>query len=450
MSRIKKIGAAVTSLALCAGMLSGCSETRYIISYGDKNVNSGVYIYSMMTEMQNQILMMQYSQGVSDNFFDQKVEGKDFAEYISEHSKEKIKEYAAIVDQFEKLDLSLSDEELKQVNDSVNESWKTSSGLYEDIGVSKESMKLLQKESLMYSKIFDYFYDEGGKEEVKHDELVKYLEDNYVRYKTISIAKSTNEDESEKKKEDKESKATIDKYLKKAGKVSFDDFDSIIEEYQKETQAAEEAQADDESGDLTEADTSESSAAEDTSSQAESDVSSETEASSAEESSPSEDDSSQIQDDTASSAESLEEFDTESTSDESGTDADSEEEEDDEYANEQMVNYGTMSDEDKESTSGKLAAHVKEMKKENKAESYEDDEYYYIVIKGSVADRAESYIEENKDSLLNDIKGDEFKEKITKWEDELGIKENTKAFKKYTPKEIYDKWQEYEKNNQNG
>ena len=59
------------------------------------------------------------------------------------------------------------------------------------------------------------------------------------------------------------------------------------------------------------------------------------------------------------------------------------------------------------------------------------------------SERAAEYAEENRDSMLQEMKSDEFDEKITGWVDALDIKINDKAIKRYTPKVVYDKQEEY-------
>lgn len=81
----------------------------------------------------------------------------------------------------------------------------------------------------MRDMLFDYYYAEGGEEAVSDDEMVKYIDDNYLRYKSISISKSSTEDSSSQSAEDDKAKATRDEFLDKAQGVSFEDFDSIID-----------------------------------------------------------------------------------------------------------------------------------------------------------------------------------------------------------------------------
>ena len=472
MADFKKIAAAAVAVAMCGACLTGCSDTKYIVSYDNKKVNSGIYLYNMLSEMQQQMYMMSMTQQSTDDsssgeidYFSQEVEGKKFADYISDKCNESIKEYAAVVAQCEKLGIKLTDEETKEISDSVGDSWTAAGDMFEEMGISKESMKLAEEESKLRNKLFDYYYAENGKEEVRNDEMSKYLQDNYVRYKTITIAKSTETDEKKKKEENEKNEKLLEKYLKQAQKTDFDGFDKVIEAYNKETTAS------DSSSETETSEGTESQAEETTSSAAETDSSAVENSSEAETSS---DESSEVTSggtlqavensssadesetaDSSASDNSLVTFDpdsvaenSESTTDNSSADssADAETEEQDKYANETMYNFSKMDDDTKKSSTGKLIEKIKTFTAD-KAEKYEDDDCYYIVIKGDVSKRADSYIEENKESLLEEMKGDDFDKKIAQWQKDFSVKENTASFKRYTPKSVYDRWNEYLKDN---
>lgn len=429
MGKAKKFTAALTAALLCAGTLTSCSDTSYALTAGDDKVNAGVYIYNVLSEMSYQMTMMYYQDGITKDYFDQQVDGKDFADYLSDYALTATKEYAAVVDKFNELGLELSDDDLKSVNDTVNSTWESQGDFYESEGISKESIKLAQKASKMRDQLFDYYYAEGGVEAVADDEIVKYIEDNYVRYKTITVAKSSSEDSSSQSSEDDSAKATRDEFLEKAEGVSFDDFDSIIDEYNAyvEAQNADSSSA---------ADSDSSAASDDTSSVADTDSSSDA----------SSDDTSSVVDSTVDSTELSDSSDSAADTDSSSADSDSSSESDP-YPNETMTNYGALEDSQKDTASGKLLTAVSKLDVDV-ASAYEDDTSYYIIIKGDVTKRSQEYATDNHDSVLQQMKSDDFQAKITSWVENLNITVNNKAIKRYTPKVVYDKQTEYYSKNQ--
>lgn len=437
MAKAKKITAALTAALLCTASLTACSDTSYVMTVGDSKINAGIYIYNELTEMSYQMTMMYYQNGITKDYFNQKVDGKAFDEYLSDYALTATKEYAAVVDKFNELGLTLSDEDIKSINDSISSTWDSQGEFYESEGISKESVKLALKGSKMREELFDHYYAEGGEEAVSDDEMVKYLDDNYLRYKSISFAKTKASTDSSSSATDsstdsadaanEEAKAERDEFLEKAQGVSFDDFDSIIDEY-NDYVASKNAT---DSSSATDSDSSaldSSTASDDTSSVSDIDTSS-----------TASDDTSSVSDSTADSSTAA--SDTDSSTDSSSSAHDP-------YANEKMMNYGTMDDSQKDTTNGKILKEVSGMSTDV-ATAYEDDNAYYILIKGDIKDRDTEYAKDNHEDLLKEMKSDEFQEKLTSWVEKLDIKVNNKAIKRYTPKVVYDKQTEYYSKNNN-
>lgn len=429
MAKAKKITAALTAALLCTASLTACSDTSYVMTVGDSKINAGIYIYNELTEMSYQMTMMYYQKGIKKDYFDQKVDGKAFDEYLSDYALTATKEYAAVVDKFNELGLTLSDEDIKSINDSISSTWDSQGEFYESEGISKESVKLALKGSKMREELFDHYYAEGGEEAVSDDEMVKYLDDNYLRYKSISFAKKAASTDSSSATDsstdsanaaNEEAKAKRDEFLEKAQGVSFDDFDSIIDEY-NDYVASKKAKDSSSAADSDSSAADSSAASDDTSSVSDIDTSS-----------TASDDTSSVSDSTAESSSTV---DSDSSTDSSSSEPDP-------YANEKMMNYGTMDDSQKDTTNGKILKEVSGMDTDV-ATAYEDDNAYYILIKGDIKDRDTEYAKDKHEDLLKEMKSDEFQEKLTSWVEKLDIKVNNKAIKRYTPKVVYDKQTEY-------
>lgn len=452
MNRLKKICAFCAAAAVTLS-LAACTDTSYVMQSGDQKVNAGIYIYNMYSEMSYQMSMMYYTQGITENYFDQEVEGKKFADYLSEQALKATKEYVAVVNKFEELGLELTEEETKEISDNVRSTWDSYGDFYESEGISKDSVKLVMRASTMRTKLFDYYYGEGGEEAVSDSDIEIYLNDNYVRYKTIAIAKSTNEDETAAETEDQEKKALRDEYLEKANGVSFEDFDAVIEEYNEYVAAQSQENSVSSDVDSSAADAADSSLSAGTDSSMADDTSSEIESGDDRQvMAPVMEDSSAA--DESSVADSTSSVDDSSMSDDSASDsedgnettADGTETEEDPYANEMLYNYGTMDDDAKESATGKLVAAVNDLEF-GVATAYEDDNNYYVIIKGDIKERSAEYASENHEDMVQIMKSDDFQKKVDSWVEATDIKENKDAIKRYTPKAVYDKQVEYQKNN---
>ena len=413
MNKIKKAFAAISAAAMMFTM-SGCSDTRYVMTYkGGEKVNAGVYIYNLYSEMSYELTMSYYTTGQAIIDLDSDKDGQKLRDYLVEQARKNTKECIAITYKFDELGLELTDEELKSINDNIKSIWDASGDLMEEEGISKESIRTVLKAQTMRTRLFDYYYAADGVEAVTDADMKKYVEDNYVRYKAIRIQKSNAEDSAEAEKENKENEAIRDEYLAKAEGLSYEEFDDLIKEYNEYAAAKlEEATSSDEDGTaedgvvgpmpssdtVTEVDAPEDSAAD------------EAEA-------PSENEE----------------------SDETATDSEDAEEEPN---NDTMYDLGGQGEEAKNTDEGKLATFIKGLEI-GKATAHEDDGFYYIVMKGDITENSEQYASDNHDTLLQNMKGDEFQGKIDSWIEELDIKENSDAIKKYTAQVVYDKQNDF-------
>ena len=464
MRMLKRLACAAVSVAMAATMLTGCNNGRYIMSYDDTDVNAGIYIYNIVSEMLNQQYMLYYK-GSSGGVMDEKVNGKEMAVYLEENAMEKTKEYCAVTEKFKELDLELTDEDLKSIASSATNSYNSQKDMYEELGISKESIKLMLKESKMKEMIFDYYYGKDGKEAPSDDEVEKYVNENYVRFKTISISKSTKSDEDEKEKENKENKELADKYFKKAEGKNFKDFDEVIEEYEKyvEEKEKQESSGTDSSSSSSASDSSSSSSAADSSSSssaADSSSSSSSAADSSSSSSAADSSSSKVGDtDSTSKTDSSSASDSSSNSDsssesgsisEAASIADSssddsstgETKEEDKYPHESMINYASYDEDTLATESGKMLTKIKEMK-QGAAEQFENDDAYYIIIKGDVSERSKEYASENHDTILNEMFEKTFEKTIAGWAEDLNIKVDNKSVKRYSAKSLYNKYTDF-------
>ncbi|MBR1562139.1 MAG: hypothetical protein IJ645_02920 [Ruminococcus sp.] len=469
MSKAKRLAAAVLASAVCAASFTGCTDTTYAMTAGGEKINAGIYIYNIYSEMSYRNMMLYYSEGVTEDFFSQKIEGKDYAEYLSDYAMKSTKEYAAVKAKFEELDLELTKDQLKEIQESVNSAWDSQGELYEYEGISKESIKLAQQASYMRTELFNHYYGEGGEEEVSNADMESFLKDNYMRYKMITISKAAEGDENADET-NAEAKEHFDEFSAQAEGVSFTDFDLVISAYNDHL-AAEQAAASEESSQA--ADDTDSGSSADSAASADSVAGEElTVSEAATESTNAAADEGTADESLAADTEELpdstaeeEVTDTVTSDSEAMTDGgdlnldpdavlDSEsgetESEPDPYANEQMVNFSNIKKtyeenkdtKDYDDSSYKLNEFINNMSA-GSVETYENDTAYYIIAKGDVAERASEYAEENHDSLLQEMKSEDFQAKIDSWVEAMDFKINDKAIKRYTPKVVYDRQVEY-------
>lgn len=438
MTIFKKTAAFLTAVMMTA-CVAGCADTSYAMKANNKEIKAGIYIDYLYNEITNQVQTLAYS-GSAESPLKQKIDGKKFADYVEDVALTNTKEHIAINQKYNELKLSLDSEEVKQLNSNISSTWEDSSEKYEKLGISKESLKEVYLTLGKRTAVFNSFYAVDGTEAVSDDELIKYVNDNFLRFKVLSFTKNADDETANKESQDQR-----DKYLKLAKDLSFEEFDTVITAYQEEQQKKQEEEQQSQETEI--ADTY--------------DLDNDTEVTDTDTASE-ETESTEAEDKTLSSFEAQGEADsvvevtednipddTEAddadvvTVDEDTVDVDSDgtveaAEEPDPYANEQMLNFASLSDEDLESDYGKLLNEIKDMET-NKVKSYEDDTYYYIIIKGDVADRSEEYIadEETRQNVLSQMKKDDFQKKLDSWVSKIKFTVNNDAMKTFSAENVY-------------
>ena len=497
---MKRASAVLAAAVMAAASVTGCSSsTDYSMTSNGNKVNAGVYINYILNEMSNQMYKLYYSGEITEmkECLDKDIEGVNFKTYVKDKALESTKEFAAVQAKFDELGLSLSEEDVQQIEDSTSSAWGSQEDFYKLEGISRESLKMCNEHSYKKEAIFDHYYMEGGTEAVPDDDVNKFFADNYIRYKLVTIPKSSNEDEEAAKTENDELKTLWEGYISDAESLDFTGFDEIITKYNeyKDAKAAEEsAETEGEdgtvdiSGDDTSAVTDESAAEEPAGTEsaaeeaagttaaaeeapeeetAESVVEGEVSAAEAgaEESADGETveaeestveeaaesasaDSAETENAAESaaedtSAESPDEGDAEVTADGEELAAE-EEEEPDPYANETIVNFTESTDKDYDYYDENFAALLTEIKNAEvgKVKSYENDNYYYIFIRADVSERTD-YVTDHHEDLIHKMKDDEFDGLVNGWIETCSIVVNDKAVKRYTVQEVYDRQEEY-------
>lgn len=347
----KKAAAAVCSFCLAAAMLTSCADTTYICKSGDKSINAGVFIFYVMSQINQQAYTYYQSNGkmsediINEKYGDGTMTVGDFAHEDAYTSCQKL---MCTMLKFDELGLSLTDDEKHEIADAVEASWDPD--YYESMGIAKSSLEQIQTALEMDEKLFYAYYGEGGINEVSDSDIDAFIKDNYVRFKLISIVKAEGKES--------EAKAAADEYAAMAEEKSFDE---VIAEYRAKT------------------------------------------------------------------------------AEENGTAADDEEETD----NNIMVNKNSGDYADNE-----VVKYIDTGMNNGDIKTYEDDNYWYVIEKLDVTDYPE-YTEENKDSLLREMKTDEFEEMADGWLSDMQIEQNSDAFSRYSAEKVYDKYLDYQEDQSN-
>ena len=110
-------------------------------------------------------------------------------------------------------DLSLTEEESKDVENTIDSFWDTNGETYEKNGISKNSVKSVLKNTYMTNEVFLYYYGVDGEEGTTEDDLKQYYEENNARVRYIKFDLTDGNGEALDDAGKKEMKAKVEDYL---------------------------------------------------------------------------------------------------------------------------------------------------------------------------------------------------------------------------------------------
>lgn len=210
-SGFKKAACAVLAAAL-AFSLCGC-DRGYIMTVDGMDIRNGVYLLLLRTEYS--AAKTKHSEETSAAAADtsdtssaeslpiteEQIEGKNGSQWIKDETRLAVLRHVAVQRKCEEYGIKLTDEELKNISDKISETWDaenqylqyvygypTLGEYYESQGVAKESVIEVNKVNELQTKLFEYYYGEGGELEVDEETFTKYLKENYSMVKMYKFA----------------------------------------------------------------------------------------------------------------------------------------------------------------------------------------------------------------------------------------------------------------------
>ncbi len=279
MFRFRKL-LAVLFAAVMVLSLAGCGDTRWICEVDGNSIPSGLYIYYQMEGYGDAIYQLAqqdsetyfypyiyyYNMGYVDpTLFEAEMEnGQTVEEYINSYALDMCKQVTVVDKLFTDLGLSLTDDEKALVESQLNSAWSSGSESFEKIGIGKESVKLALESKIKETRVFDAYYEVGGKNGTTEEEITDYFADNYarVKYMTFTFADSVDDAVDEARKN--EQLELANSYLEEAKAGT--PMDELIDRHNEELaaeEADEEADETDEDADTDEAEPEETEETED-------------------------------------------------------------------------------------------------------------------------------------------------------------------------------------------
>ncbi len=469
MSFGKKITALLASLAVVVSS-SGCGtgkNTSWSARYNEYESTAGIFIYYEMNayyEALNKAKELNSELDTTDKnaLKATQIDNKDMLKWIQDEATENLRKYLAVQAEFDSRGLVLTDEELTEIEESVESAWEYYSSYYEMNGIGKESFTKITELSYKSSALFESFYAENGTDAVPIDEVKEYYDENYVR--TEYLAMSLNDSEGnpyddETKAEIKELAEEYVERINKGEKLSeisqeYNEFITELEaelaekaaaeteETTAETEQAEETSAETEEENIsseevevTEAEAENSEDVEEvtqeTTEQAETEEEIPAETTIAEETETEETENAETVEETSSETDIAEETtaETDTTEEVETTTAETEED----FSNEQIIKKG--SDDTSYTPSETVNKALFEQETLDEAFLIEDTDAntYYVAIKYDIKERKDLYEDESLIAILNEMMGDDYDEKLLEIVTLDTIVINDKAYNRYNP-----------------
>ena len=181
MSILKR--AAAGAAALCMALsLTACQDTTWAFRIDGTEITSGMYL-TFLINARNQASTMVTD--TTNGLWEQTIEDKPADQWVKDQAKELSLQYVAVENEFERLGLTLSDEDRSTIDSQVESYWSSVQDYYEPNGAGQASFAKVMENSYKSSLLFDEYYGEGGIQEVGDEELQKYYQENYAQVKYV-------------------------------------------------------------------------------------------------------------------------------------------------------------------------------------------------------------------------------------------------------------------------
>ena len=231
MSAVALCSAMALSLGACGNNIAG-PDTTYAAVIDGYKVPAGVFIAMQMNsyydaayyteptdESEETTASTEAAETTASEteattttaFTDKVIEDKPVREWINDEATKSMQEFVAVENKFDELGLSFEDNEKEKTKVYLDSIWEYYGSNYEDAGISENSQLLIMLNSTKKNKIFDYYYAEGGQDEISEADIRAYLDENNKRINYIkmelkdgegNLLKSEGKDEIKKMAED--------------------------------------------------------------------------------------------------------------------------------------------------------------------------------------------------------------------------------------------------------
>ncbi len=453
---IKKITAVAAAAAVMSSMTACGENTTWCATIDGSDIPAGIFIYYLQSAYYSAQSKLNEENSASSDavasadgttttaaVFSSQIDGKDAKTWIYDEATKSMQEYAAIEAKFTELGLTITADEKDAAKVYCDQTWDYAGEYYTKMGISEKSFTSLYLNSQKRDKVFKTIYSEGGEYAVSDDEIKTYLDENYAMINYIAMELKDGSGNLLKSDGKAEIMSMAESYVERY--KNGEDFDALNAEYtayydnlKAEAEAAAAEEAANAAADEAETETS---TAEVTPSDAEAAL--EDNADEITDSAETAEDATEVStedtaeaDETADTAEETAEADITTEEAAETTETSAEETTD---SGEQISSNKTVIEKSGTTPDSAVVSKVFDEMQKGDIQIIEssDSEKYYIVLKMDVLETDEYFLSA-KDSLLYEMKSEDFDALITQWTEAQNVVKNQDAYKRYDPKKLFD------------
>lgn len=454
---IKKITAVAAAAAVMSSMTACGENTTWGATIDGSDIPAGIFIYYLQSAYYSaQSKLNEENSASSDAIssadgttttaavFSSQIDGKDAKTWIYDEATKSMQEYAAIEAKFTELGLTITADEKDAAKVYCDQTWDYAGEYYTKMGISEKSFTSLYLNSQKRDKVFKTIYSEGGEYAVSDDEIKTYLDENYAMINYIAMELKDGSGNLLKSDGKAEMMSMAESYVERY--KNGEDLDALNAEYTAYYDNLKAAAAEEAANAAADEAETETSTAEVTPSDAEAAL--EDNADEITDSAETAEDATEVStedtaeaEETADTAEETAEADsttTEEAAETTDTSADASAEETSD-SGEQISSNKTVIEKSGTTPDSAVVSKVFDEMQKGDIQIIEssDSETYYIVLKMDVLETDEYFLSA-KDSLLYEMKSEDFDALITQWTEAQNVVKNQDAYKRYDPKKLFD------------
>lgn len=208
-TNFKKLVAAF-SAAVIACTFTACKDNGSLMTVDGSTIRNGVYINYLLnstSRAQTKVSEEESSNSTDSansdsktDFWSSTLEGENVTEWIKADAMKSVRGHIGVQRLCEQFGITLTDEELNEINDQCNKSWdsadfyakyvygfETFGDMYEARGIGIDSYKEIARVNMLRDKLFLHYYDKNGEHAVPDEEYNEFVDENYAAIRIMEL-----------------------------------------------------------------------------------------------------------------------------------------------------------------------------------------------------------------------------------------------------------------------